>query len=200
MDKHIFIFDLDSTITKEEILPKISISVNKLEEMRHLTEATMLGELPFEESFTNRVKLLSDLPVDYVQDVVANVLLNENLANFIRKHKDICYIVTGNLDAWICKLVEKLGMQEHCFCSHAKVVDNKLLGIETIINKKQIVSDMGNGLVVIGDGSNDADMISVAEVGIGFGGVRDVAPAVLKVCTHAIYDENKLVEFLNKLI
>ena len=51
----------------------------------------------------------------------------------------------------------------------------------------------------MGDGSNDADMISMAEVGIGFGGVRRIAPSVLEVCTHAIYEEGRLVDFLRRL-
>jgi hypothetical protein len=43
-------------------------------------------------------------------------------------------------------------------------------------------------------------MVSMARVGIGFGGVRSVAPSVLEVCTHAIYDEGRLVQFLNRLV
>ena len=195
-----FIFDLDSTITKEEILPKISIEVNKLDEMRKLTEATMQGHIPFEESFTNRVKLLSDLPIDYVQTIVENVLINEHLARFIRENRERCYIVTGNLDVWICKLVERLGMNGHCFCSHGNVEGNKLINIKQIINKKEVVANMGKHIIVVGDGSNDADMISIAEYGVGFGGVREIAPAVLKCCTHAIYKEDKLVEFLSKFV
>ena len=73
MSHYKFIFDLDSTITKEEILPKISIEVGKQEEMRALTEATMLGEIPFEESFSRRVKILSTLPISKVQDIVYNI-------------------------------------------------------------------------------------------------------------------------------
>ena len=111
----------------------------------------MQGDLPFEESFKSRVQLLSDLPIDYVQNIVKNVELNERLSNFLRKYKDRCYIVTGNLDVWICKLVERLGMDGHCFCSHAKVKDNKLVGIEEIINKKQVVSTMGENLIVLMD-------------------------------------------------
>ena len=160
----------------------------------------MQGDLPFEESFKSRVQLLSDLPIDYVQNIVKNVELNERLSKFLRKYKDRCYIVTGNLDVWICKLVERLGMDGHCFCSHAKVKDNKLVGIEEIVNKKQVVSTMGENLIVVGDVSNDAEMISMATFGIGFGGVREIAPPVLKVCTHAIYDEDKLVNFLTKFV
>lgn len=43
-------------------------------------------------------------------------------------------------------------------------------------------------------------MIEAAEVGIGYGGVREIAPAVLACATHAIYEEEKLVEFLERLL
>ncbi len=200
MPDYKFIFDLDSTITKEEILPKISIEVGKQEEMRALTEATMLGEIPFEESFTRRVKILSTLPISKVQEIVYNIKLNEELAEFIAQNKEKCYVVTGNLDCWICKLMEKLGLADHCYCSNASTDGDALLGINKIINKKETVESLGENIIVVGDGNNDAEMISVAKIGIGFGAVREIAPAVLRCCTHAIYDEHTLVDFLKKFI
>ncbi|MBR2391780.1 MAG: HAD-IB family phosphatase [Clostridia bacterium] len=199
MSKYTFLFDLDSTVTREEILPKISIKVNKQDEMRKLTEMTMNGEMPFRESFLNRVKLLSEIPVDYVQNEVANIKLNEKLVEFLKQNRENCYIVTGNLDVWICKLMEKIGMQNNYFCSKAIEKDNRLVDVVRVVDKKEIVSQFQN-IIAVGDGNNDAEMISMAEIGIGFGGVRNIAPAVLEVCTHAIYDEEALVAFLNRFV
>ena len=42
--------------------------------------------------------------------------------------------------------------------------------------------------------------LAAAEIGIGFGGVRDIAPAVLKSATHAAYSEDKLCQFLKQLL
>lgn len=200
MKKNKFIFDLDSTVTKEEILPKISYLVGKESEMRQLTESTMNGEIPFEESFTKRVKLLSTIPVSTVQEIVASISLNEALVDFIKQNKDRCYIVTGNLYPWIVKLLEKIDMVDHCLCSHANVKNDQLLNIKTIIDKKEEVLKFGENLVIVGDGNNDAEMMSIAKIGIGFGGVRPIAPAVLQVCKFAIYDEKTLVNLLNRLI
>lgn len=195
-----FLFDLDSTITAEEILPKISIEVGKLEEMKELTEATMLGEIPFIESFTKRVKILSEISVTKVQKIVENILLNEKLVEFIKKHKEKCYIVTGNLDVWIEKLLEKLNMKDHCFCSHALVDNDKIVTIKDIVDKKSVCEQFLPNFVAIGDGNNDAEMIAMAKIGVGCGLVREIAPAVKACCTFAIYEENKLVEFLTKLV
>ena len=199
MGKRIFIFDLDSTITAEEILPKISIAVNKLDEMRELTEATMQGKIPFNESFERRVELLSDIPVSEVQDIVSDVVLNQKIVEFIQKYREQCFIVTGNLDVWIEKLIKKIGMWEHLFCSQAKVEGDKLLSIKKIINKKAVSEQFLPNLVVIGDGNNDAEMISISKIGIGCGLVREVAPAVKACCKYIVYDELTLYNILVRL-
>lgn len=50
-EEPIFLFDLDSTITRQEILPTIAASVGRGEEMRDLTEKCMSGGLPFAKAF-----------------------------------------------------------------------------------------------------------------------------------------------------
>ena len=41
MSEYVFLFDLDATITKVEILPEISAEIGKDKEMRELTERAM---------------------------------------------------------------------------------------------------------------------------------------------------------------
>ena len=101
MSEYIFLFDLDSTISKKEILPTISETIGKQKEMRDLTEATMRGELPFKTSFLNRVKILSEVNVSTVNKMVEEIPLNDEIANFIRENRERCYVLTGNLDIWI---------------------------------------------------------------------------------------------------
>ena len=48
MSDYVFLFDLDATITKAEILPEIAVKINKEKQMRELTEKTMAGEIPFD--------------------------------------------------------------------------------------------------------------------------------------------------------
>ena len=63
-----------------------------------------------------------------------------------------------------------------------------------------MISQMVLPFVAVGDGNNDAEMIEAAEIGIGYGGVHDIAPAVLASASHVIYQEDKLVEFLERLV
>lgn len=200
MSKKVFLFDLDATVSKVEILPMLAEQVGLLDEMRELTEKTMRGELPFKSSFLSRVEMLKSIPVSRVAEIVEQTPLNEEIVNFIREHLECCYIVTGNLDVWIRRLMKRIGLpMAHCFCSSASVVDDRLVSVNSVIDKGLVVKQFILPVVAIGDGSNDAEMARLAEVGIGFGGVRPVAYSLMCNATHAIYDEKRLCEFLERL-
>lgn len=200
MNEYVFLFDLDSTITKQEILPTISNLINKQAEMRELTEKTMLGELPFKQSFLQRIELLKEIPVSKVQDLIELIPVHQKLIKFFREHKSQCFIVTGNLDVWIHKLLVKIGMENNCYCSHAEVVDDHISEVTNVIDKADVDKWFTKKMVIVGDGNNDARMIAKADVGVGFGAVRPIAPAVLECASHAIYSEDTLYNFLNDIV
>ena len=200
MSRYIFLFDLDSTVTKQEILPTISKKLGIYEKMSELTESTMRGEVPFKQSFLQRVDLLKNVPVSEVNEMVSKIQLNNHLVDFIRVNHDRFYIFTGNLDVWIDGLIRKIGMERNTFCSKAIVKNDYIEDVFNIVDKNAVIGQMVLPFVAIGDGNNDAEMIEAAEVGIGYGGVREIAPAVLACASHAIYDEEKLVEFLERLL
>lgn len=200
MSKYIFLFDLDSTVTKQEILPTISKDLGIYEQMCKLTESTMNGEIPFKQSFLQRVNLLKSVPVSDVCQRIAEIQLNEELVEFIRENKERCYIVTGNLDVWIEDLVKRIGIEKNVFSSMAVVKDDYIQDVVSVVDKNLVINQMILPFVAIGDGNNDAEMIEAAEVGIGYGGVRKIANSVLECASHAIYDEKKLVEFLQRLL
>lgn len=144
--------------------------------------------------------MLKNIPVEKVCDLVSKIELNRPVVKFIKENKERCYIVTGNLDVWIQGLVEKLGMEKNVFCSKALVKDGYIQDVFSVIDKNAVVGQMVLPFVAIGDGNNDAEMIEAAEIGVGFGGVRNIASSVLACATHAVYDADKLVEFLEKLL
>ena len=200
MSDYIFLFDMDSTITRKEVLPEISRRINKLEEMRKLTEATMRGEIPFRTSFLQRVHILSDISVQEVNDIVAEIPLNDSIADFIMQNNDRCYIVTGNLDIWISGLMKKLGMEGHTYCSKADVINDHISKVVSVIDKELTAKQFVQPIVAIGDGDNDAGMCRMADVGVGFGGVREIAPALLRNCDYAFYDDKRCADFLMRLL
>ena len=200
MSDYVFLFDLDSTITEVEILPTIAERVGCGERMRELTERSMYEAIPFRTSFLSRVDLLKEIPISTISDEIANIALNERLVRFMQENKHRCFIVTGNLDVWIAGLMERIGMTDSVHCSKGIVKDDRLLGVASVIDKNKLVDQIVGPFVAVGDGSNDADMISAADVGIGFGGVRPIAPSVLAVASHAIYDKEGLCQFLEQLL
>jgi HAD superfamily phosphoserine phosphatase-like hydrolase len=200
MSNLVFLFDLDSTLTKKEILPLIARECGIYEEMNRITESTMRGELPFKQSFLKRVDLLKSTPVSKVRELISRIDLNTKIIDFIQNNKERCFIVTGNLDVWIEQLLLNIGMEKNIFCSKAVVKNDLIQNVFSVIDKNAVISQMVSPFVAVGDGNNDAEMIEAAEVGIGFGGVHDIAPSVLACASHAVYDENKLVDLLNKLL
>lgn len=200
MSKYVFLFGLDSTITKQEILPTVSKKLGIYEKMCTLTECTARGEIPFKESFLQRVELLKKTAVSEVNEIVYNIELNNQLVDFVKKHRERCYIVTGNLDVWISALISEIGMEEHLLCSKAIVKNNRISEVVSVLDKSVVGSEIKMPFVAVGDGNNDAEIIRKAKIGIGYGGVCEIAPSVIECATHAFYDENKLVDFLQRLL
>lgn len=200
MSRYVFLFDLDSTLTKQEILPTVSMKLGIYKKMKELTESAMKGEIPFKQSFLERVALLKDIPVSMVSQMIGEIYLNEKLIDFIRKNQERCYVVTGNLDVWVEGMMKNIGMEKNVFSSKALVRDDRIQEIFSILDKSVVISQMVLPYVAVGDGNNDAGMIEGAELGIGYGGVREIASSVLACASHAIYSENKLVEFLERLL
>lgn len=200
MSDYIFLFDLDSTISKQEILPTVSEKIGKQKEMRELTEATMRGELPFKSSFLNRVKLLSDIDVTEVNEMVTDIALNPEISKFITENKDRCYVLTGNLDIWISGLMKKLGIGNHVYCSKADVINNRISKVISVVDKELMVKQFVQPTVVIGDGDNDSGMARHADIAVGFGGVRDIAPSLLNTIDYAFYDDRRCADFLRTLL
>ena len=200
MSDYIFLFDLDSTISKKEILPTISELIGRQKEMRELTEATMRGEIPFKSSFIRRVAILSCVDVSEVNRIVSDIPLNNNIVSFIRENKERCYVLTGNLDIWISGLMKRIGMENHYYCSKADVVNDRISSVISVVDKELMARQFVQPMVVIGDGDNDSGMAKYADVAIGFGGVRNVAKSLLQNIDYAFYEDKRCAEFLKTLL
>ena len=198
--KPLFVFDLDSTITKCELLPLIAQSVGLEREMSALTEAAMRGDVLFEQDFLNRVKLMQGISLSKARSIVSKAPLHVEIAGFIRKNPQRCIILTGNLDVWIMPIIEKLGMEGHCLCSRAHVCGDRLLGVEAVLDKGRASKELPHPFAAIGDGSNDAGMLREAEVGIAFGGARKPPAELIAAADMLVQDEHELIDILKKLL
>lgn len=196
-----FCFDLDGTVTKQEILPLISKKVGLHEEINLLTDITLKGLIPFETSFKLRVRLLSSIAISVVKEVVNEVVLDDNIAKFIKQNNENCFIVTGNLDVWVNELIiEKLGCKS--FSSIAKSEGDTLHGIDSILNKGKAIESIKNkyeNIVAIGDSMNDCSMFEKANVKIAYGGIHNPVNTLIKLSDYVVYNSKSLVELLENI-
>ena len=196
--KTAFCFDLDGTVTKQEILPLISKEVELHEEISLLTQLTLDGLIPFQNSFKLRVKLLSTISINTVAQVVKKVILDKNIVDFIKKHKEDCYIVTGNLDVWVGDFIKnEIGCQY--FSSTAKKKGNQLLGIDIILDKASVIEQLReeyDKIITVGDSMNDCSMFQKADIGIAYGGTHNPVNSLVKVSNFATFDSRSLVKIL----
>tara|TARA_B110000305_G_C19389184_1_gene613898 strand:+ start:1019 stop:1618 length:600 start_codon:yes stop_codon:yes gene_type:complete len=195
-----YCFDLDGTITAQELLPLMATELDLYEEISALTQATIKGLIPFEQSFKLRCKLLSDIPIKKIQELAEDVKLNQAIVEFIRDNKDNSYIITGNIYEWIKPIVDKLGCK--VFCSQGKFNNGKLSGLEKIVNKGEVIKGLrksGESIISVGDGMGDVLMFEESNVSIAFGGVHEPIETLLKVSNYLVYEESSLCRLLNTL-
>ena len=198
--KTLYCFDLDGTVTSQELLPLMAAELDLYEEISALTQATISGLIPFERSFKLRCKLLSDVPIEKVQDVANKVKLNKTIVKFKKKNKENCCIITGNIYEWIKPIVEKLDCK--IFCSKGKFKNGKLKGLEKIVDKGQIIKVLkqsNKSIVSVGDGMGDVLMFQESDVSIAYGGVHEPIETLMKVSDYLVYDEDSLCRLLNTL-
>jgi len=194
-------FDLDGTVTSQEILPRIAKRIGIFEEINLLTNITLQGLIPFETSFKLRVKLLASVPITEVSQIVSETLLEKDIQQFIQQNAAICYIVTGNLDVWINDFVKKeLGC--NYFSSEADFEENKLLGIKKILNKGEAIKSLRqeySKIITVGDSMNDCSMFEQANYRIAYGGVHSPVDSLVKLSDYVVYDSRSLCTLLKNL-
>ena len=60
------------------------------------------------------------------------------------------------------------------------MVNDKISKVISVVDKELMVKQFVQPLVAIGDGDNDSGMVRMADIGIGFGGVRPIAPSLFE--------------------
>ena len=201
MSSTAFAFDLDGTVTRRELLPLIASELGLSDEMELLTQLTLSGAIPFEKSFRLRCAILKSIPLSTVQQIVAEVPLDREIAGFIERNSDRCYLVTGNLDVWIRPIIERLGCR--AYTSIGIPDQNSLREVAEVLVKSRAVHDIRrrhDRVVAIGESVNDIPMFQEADIGVAFGGVHPPVPELLDNAQFAAFTGASLCRFLSTLL
>lgn len=195
-----FVFDLDGTITKVETLPLIAAELGLADEMKILTDLTLSGQIPFAKSFKLRYLVLRNVPTKKVQEIMASVELDKEIAAFIVEHKKNCAVVTGNLDCWIKPIVDKLGCESF---SSTSVFDEKNSPVLTkILDKGEAIRELkknGDKIIAIGESFNDVPMFEESNVSIAYGGVHKPVETAISISDYVVFDGGALCRLLKML-
>lgn len=189
--------DLDGTLTRTELLPAIAERAGIGDEMAALTEATMVGHLPFDQSFRTRVEMLSAIPIEVVHDVLLASPVFEELLALLLEHPERVVVVTGNLDVWVEPFLARHGLRG--LASTARVEDGLVVGVDSVLNKSRALDVFPAPFsIAIGDGANDAAMVRRADVGVAWCGVHAAARPLMEVADVAFAREERLCRFLRQ--
>lgn len=194
------VFDLDNVIIDGEAIDEIGKLANVEEEIAEITEKAMQGEIDFETSIKDRVKLLEGTSMEDIQKVADELPLMMGAEESIKSLKDDdlkVAVISGSFDVVGDVIKEKLGL-DYVFTNSFTVEDGKLTGevegplvsgskldvLKGLLEENDIdIEDV----VAVGDGANDISMIEAAGLGIAF----NAKPSVKEIA-DVIVDEKDL--------
>lgn len=202
------VFDLDNVIIDGEAIDEIGKLANVEDEIAEITEKAMQGEIDFETSIKDRVKLLEGTSIEDIQKVADELPLmvgaEETIARLKEEGLDVV-IISGSFDVVAQTVKDKLGL-ENVYTNSFIVEDGKLTGEVTgpLVSgsKLDVLKEHIEGndtsleeVVAVGDGANDISMIESAGVGIAFNAKDSV-----KETADIVVDEKDLTKVLDEII
>ncbi|MEP9383207.1 phosphoserine phosphatase SerB [Nocardioides sp. KR10-350] len=192
----LIVMDVDSTLIQGEVIEMIAAYAGCEAEVAAVTEAAMRGELDFEQSLRERVKLLEGVPASALDEVYESLQLNPGGRTMVRTLRRLGYrfaIVSGGFSQITDRLAADLGIH-FSRANQLEIVDGRLTGnvIGPVVDRagkavalREFAAELGlpeAATVAIGDGANDLDMLAAAGLGVAY----NAKPAVRSAAGTAI--------------
>lgn len=181
-NKRMICFDMDSTLVNMEGIDEMARKAGVHREVARITEKAMRGDFDFEEALRQRVAMLKGLALDDVMDIRNHMMLSEGAEELLTTLKWLGFklgIVSGGFDIFADYLKDRFNL-DFAFANQLDMKNGVLTGklngeIVDAALKARILNQVACDLVIpldqvvaIGDGANDALMLSQAGLGIAY--------------------------------
>lgn len=181
-NRRLICFDMDSTLIQTECIDELAERAGVGDKVRAITESAMRGEIDFQESFKQRVKLLKGLDESVMQEIAENLPVTEGVARALKILKKYGYkiaILSGGFTYFGNYLKQKFDI-DYVYANELEIVDGKLTGnyVGDIVDGKRkaellrLIAQLEHldlqQVIAVGDGANDLPMLNIAGLGIAF--------------------------------
>lgn len=190
------VLDVDSTLIAQEAIEEIAEVLGKRTLIAQITDAAMRGEIDFEQSLRQRVKLLKGVSEKDLLQISERFVVNSGASELIEHIHSIggkACAVSGGFRNLLEPIASKLFLDDY-LANTLEFDQGVLTGglMHPIIDanaKQKALLDWSDkyGIsiektVAIGDGANDLKMMESAAVSIGF----MPKPIVAQACDHVL--------------
>lgn len=180
--RRLICFDMDSTLIQTEVIDELAERAGVGEKVKAITESAMQGDIDFEESFKQRIKLLKGLDASVLKEVANNLPITEGLGRLMKVLQKVGFktaILSGGFTYFGEYLQDKYGF-DYMYANELEIIDGKLTGnylgdIVTGKKKAELLKLIAQvekidirQTVAVGDGANDLPMLGIAGLGIAF--------------------------------
>ena len=197
--KKLLIADMDSTVITVECIDELAAACGLRERIAPITEAAMRGELSFEDSLRERVRLLENLPETALADTwQTRIRLTpgaRQLVQTMRANGAHTALVSGGFTYFTEKVAAKAGFDSHR-ANRLEIAGGRLTGRvgEPILGREAKLAALNEfcsklsiapeEALAVGDGANDLAMIGAAGLGVAFHAKPAVAEAARVAIRH----------------
>ena len=179
----LFVSDMDNTLISIECIDEMADFAHLKDEITALTKRSLSGQLDFQQSFQQRLRLLKGLPIDVLEKIYQQRLRINAGGELLWHHLGALGIKTALISAGFLYFAEQLQQRlsiDDVFAHQLGVENGRLSGdvVGRVIapqTKAEILQKLclkydvrPEHTVAIGDGANDLMMMRQAGIGIAY--------------------------------
>ena len=116
------VFDMDSTLINEEVIDELARSIGITSAVSAITARAMNGEIEFEQSLRERLRLLKGVKADVWENLKKSISIAagaKGLISYLRDQGIITVVVSGGFAPMALWLKEQLGL-DHAYANHVR--------------------------------------------------------------------------------